>query len=1082
MLLKASARESTVGPFGVAIGCLLFQTACSGPADNPSLVPAANASSQAVPQPRGGLAPGHAITVDLAGGEHHAYRVPLDAGTFLRSTVTQLGLDLAVTLIGPGNERLIKFDKLTGKTEPEELLWVAEEAGDYQLEIIALNRAAAGRYELRVEDLRPANLIDRQRVAAEVLFAEGEKLRRRSEESSRREAVNQLQQAIGLWQSLNLPKRQTDGYYSLGLAYRNLDLASAIEAFENCLGLLEEHPNPWLRASTLHRLGHLHRRLGDPKRANHLYREALPWRRESGDLRGEAKTRNNLGVTYELLGEIPKALESYRLALEQWRGIGNPREEAIVLHNLGKTYFSAGLIEEAIDSLVSALTIRRELKDLRGQATTLSALGQARARLGDLKEAFEAHRRAFDLGRQAKDRHSEAAALVGMALMHDRLGRPQQALKPLDQALAIFRELGDLDNEANALHNVGWILEALGTGRSGVATYRQALAIYTATDNRHGKIMVHRSLSKALRKRGELTEAREHIETALAGIEHIRIKPHSTSLRYSYFATKQSYYETNIDLLMDLHRQQPKAGYAAEALTVSERARARSQLDALTESGADLRVGVDPRLRDRERALEKEIEAFELRRLGLVDSEGPETALSATERQLRDLFLEYRRVQGEIRIASPRYAALTQPRPLTADDIRRRVVDDSTLLLQYDLGEERSYLWAVTPDNITTYELPPRADIEKIARRTYKLLRSSHRTASRIQTRIALQKLSQHLLEPVADLLETRRVLIVADGALQTIPFSALPSPVQVLDEAPQSAEEARAQPFYGTTQPLGETHEIVNMPSASTLAVLRNQVRGRSQPLGTIAVVADPVFSLDDPRLALDASDSAAVSGPRGHTKPLPRRYERLIFSRKEAEDILTLAPSEDRFAAMGFNANRDVVLNDRFSQHRILHFATHGELNVAHPELSRLVLSQVDAHGQKQDGYVFAHEIYGLDLAAHLVVLSACETALGTDIRGEGLLGLPQSFMYAGAASVIVSLWNVDDQATAELMAHFYEKLLIAGLPPAAALRSAQMTIRKATKWQAPYFWAGFVLQGEWRSPIFLQPGKAGGKVTGI
>ena len=206
-------------------------------------------------------------------------------------------------------------------------------------------------------------------------------------------------------------------------------------------------------------------------------------------------------------------------------------------------------------------------------------------------------------------------------------------------------------------------------------------------------------------------------------------------------------------------------------------------------------------------------------------------------------------------------------------------------------------------------------------------------------------------------------------------------------------------------------------------------------------------------------------ASGLRGLTEPEPRRYQRLTFSRREAEAILAQAPAGSSFAAIGFDANRAVVTSGALADYRFLHFATHGELNTHRPELSRLVLSQLDREGKSVDGYVFAHEIYNLELAADLVVLSACATALGTEIRGEGLLGLTQGFLYAGAASVMVSLWNVDDRATAELMARFYRGLLSEGLPPAAALRAAQTSIRRTPRWQAPYYWAGFVLQGDWR-----------------
>lgn len=971
----------------------------------------------------------------------------------------QLGIDVVVTLLDPDGEPRIQLDKLTGKTEPEEVLWLAETAGTHRLEIAALaDDAVAGRYAVELESRRPATRRDRDRVRAELLMADGDRLRRQGDGDSRRLAVERFREAIELWRQLEDPARLSRGYYRLGQTLGDPD--QAIVAFERVLEHLEHAPNPWREAATLHWLGHLHFRQGDLDGAVELYRRALPSRRGAGDSRGEALTHNNLGLTYQILGEIPESLEHYQLALEIYRDRGDASDEAQTLHNLGKSYLLTGLAREALDNLTRALAIRERLGSPADQASTLTAIGHARAASGDPEGALAAHRRALDLSRRAGQRRLQAIVLSNMAWAQRRLQHSRAARELFEEALAIFRDLGDRHNEANTLYNIGLVLDDSGSSRQAIRHFHQALAFYEATQNRHNQVAILHHLALAEIRLGELDPARAHLETALAEIERLRTKPRSHSLRYSYFATQQSHYETYVDLLMELHRRQPGAGHDAAALTASERARARSQLDALTESNADLKRGADPELRQRERGLEHDIETLELRRTRLLELETAqsEAELAAIDQQLRELLIEHGRVQGLIRLASPQYAALTQPRPLAATEIQRRVVDRDTLLLEYSLGEQRSYLWAVTPRAIESFELPARAEIEPAAERAYKLLSSSHLTAARLPTELALQELGQLLLRPVAGLIAGKRLLIVADGALQYIPFAALPTPA-----SSGEAADGSPSPYY-PRPPLVESHEVVSMPSASTLAVLRDQLgRRRSDP--RVAVLADPVFDAEDPRLRGDPPAAPSASAARGAARPEPRRYERLIFSRQEADDILALVPPEASFAAIGFEANRDTVLGGHLAPFRYLHFATHGELNTAHPELSRLVLSQLDAEGRAREGFVFAHEIYNLELAADLVVLSACQTALGTEIRGEGLLGLTQGFMYAGATSVIVSLWSVDDQATAELMARFYRHLLVEGLRPAAALRAAQRSIRAERRWMAPYFWAGFILQGEWR-----------------
>ncbi|MDQ3253518.1 MAG: CHAT domain-containing protein, partial [Acidobacteriota bacterium] len=153
-------------------------------------------------------------------------------------------------------------------------------------------------------------------------------------------------------------------------------------------------------------------------------------------------------------------------------------------------------------------------------------------------------------------------------------------------------------------------------------------------------------------------------------------------------------------------------------------------------------------------------------------------------------------------------------------------------------------------------------------------------------------------------------------------------------------------------------------------------------------------------------------------------------------------------------------------------LHFATHGFLDPLHPENSGLMLSTVNRNGQTQNGFVELQDIYNLHAPVDLVVLSACRTALGKTVRGEGLIGLTRGFMYAGASRVVASLWKVDDEATAELMKRFYGNMLQQGMTPAAALRAAQNSIRQEPQWRSPYYWAAFTLQGEYRRVINPTP----------
>jgi CHAT domain-containing protein len=422
---------------------------------------------------------------------------------------------------------------------------------------------------------------------------------------------------------------------------------------------------------------------------------------------------------------------------------------------------------------------------------------------------------------------------------------------------------------------------------------------------------------------------------------------------------------------------------------------------------------------------------------------------AAAAKEIAALTADYEQVEASIRDQSPQYAALIQPVPLKLEEVQKQVLDPETLLLEYSLGEQRSFLWAVTPDSIKTYELPKRAVIEPLARHVYELLTARTPTTD-AEYQKAAATLSQTILGPAAAELKNKRLLIVSDGVLQFIPFAGLPDPANA--------------------QPLMVDHEIVTAPSTAVVALLRKETANRKPAAKTLVVFADPVFSTNDPRVltaqAAHATKAESTADAMRSASELGLGdLRRLRFSRQEADEITRLANNDLKLEAVDFQANRALATSAELGQYRIVHFATHGLINNTHPELSGVVLSLVDEKGRPQNGFLRLYDLYNLKLSADLVVLSACQTALGKDVRGEGLVGLTRGFMYAGAPRVVASLWQIDDRASAEFMKRFYEGLLGQKLRPAAALRAAQVSMQKDPRWQSPHYWAAFTLQGEWR-----------------
>jgi CHAT domain-containing protein len=533
---------------------------------------------------------------------------------------------------------------------------------------------------------------------------------------------------------------------------------------------------------------------------------------------------------------------------------------------------------------------------------------------------------------------------------------------------------------------------------------------------------------------GDLTAGIAHLQSAILEIERIRSQLSSADQRATFVGMTRMFFDALVDALADRYLRDGDEASAAEALSEVERARARSLLDRLAEARVDLRRGADPQLIAEESARRGELRDALGAHLRLVSQEAESEQVAAAARQVESLTAELDRLSVRLRLASPAYAELTQPRPLDLASIRERVLDDHTVLLEYSLQEPRSYLWVATRRTLQLHVLPSGARIEALVRRAYGGW--SVRTPLADDARAAAVELAQTVLGPAADALGDLRLLVVPDGALVSLPFSALPDP-----RAP--------------AQPLLVRNEIVSAPSASVVAALRAPGRARRAPSSTLAVLADPVFTQDDARLARARSTAAAA----------PSGLGRLAFSRREARAIGALVRPGQRHVLLDLDASRDRALGPEVAGARLVHFATHGYFDPSHARQSGLVFSLVDRRRRPRAGLLSTADAFNLELSADLVVLSGCRTGLGEEIRGEGLLGLTRAFMYAGAPRVVASLWTVDDAATATLMARFYRGLLVHGERPAEALRAAQLALRSESRFAHPYYWAAFELQGDWR-----------------
>ena len=1097
---------------------LPISTASASPLLKPSQKPGGQTGSAKDGADLRELAQEMPLERQLAGGGSHSYRIKIASGQHLYLLVSQRGVDVLLRIVGPDDRVLAEVNDQHNSREVELFSLLAESTGTYKLEVQSAETAVTGLYEISMEVIDAWAPEGKKRIAAERAYAEAERLRQQGKGETDSRANEKYQQALLLWREIGDRLREAKTLYSIGVVTLRLNngkkaleyflqslpiyraigyqrgeasafsglgasyaslgqMTKAIESSEQSLQMFSRLSDPSMEARLLSNIGGIYAAIGELEKSLEYLKQGLEILRKQGDPLQEALVHNALGVTYERLGEHQKALEHYERALPLFRGAGDAIGEATPLNNIGEIYRLLGEPRKGLEYYHQAHDVLRAAGYSTNDAIILTNIGRTHEILEDHQKALDYLDQALRISRATQDRYSEGIVVDKIGWVYENSGAPLKALEYYSQAVLLFRSMEDHQREADTIRSIGDVNWSLGNAEKALEYYGQALPVQRAMGDRKAEAATLFGLARVERDRGNLVEARTHIEEALNIIESLRGKVDGQELRASYLASKQDYYELDIDLLMRMHKRNPSGGFDTLALKANERARARGLLELLNEARVSIREGVDPLLLERERSLQQRINGKAERLTRLLSGKYKEEETETARKELDSIVTEYQDVQAHIRKNSPRYASLTQPQPIGLKEIQQRVVDGDTLLLEYSLGKERSYLWAVSPTSITSYQLPGRAEIETASRRVYDLLIAGDKRETRTQAKMAAAELSRIVLGPVAGLLENKRLLIVSDGALQYVPFAALPAPQLATVKRKVANDQHRDMGGY---RALVVDHEIVSLPSVSAFALLRQEIAGRKPASKAVAVLADPVLQIDDPRVkeaiakvARPAGESAPSSrGERRAKEEMTRSaresgivFDRLRYTRQEAEAIAALAPREGTFKGLDFDASRDRAMSADLGEYRIVHFATHGLINSQHPELSGVVLSLVDRQGNTQDGFLRLHDIYNMKLQAEMVVLSACQTALGKEIRGEGLMGLTRGFTYAGAARVVASLWDVKDEATSELMKRFYRGMFEGGLRPAAALRAAQIEMLKEPRWESPYYWAAFVIQGEWK-----------------
>jgi CHAT domain-containing protein len=1056
-------------------------------------------------------------------GEAQGWRLEVPPGTAVLVAVDQHSVHLVLAAQGPPGVAPLLSEAGNSRWGPAVLL--LEAAGPYRIEVRSEETSAwPGRYTIRTEAL-PAPPAESARREAFALMSRAAQEATPDTPDSRKQAIVLYRQAQAAWHSLGDRAWEAEALFCLSLQEKRAnELAQATQDFQAALPLWEQIEELHRKAETLNLLGEIYPYTEGADKARQAKESAVELWHRLGERADEAETASNL---CNLEPDPEAAVRCQQESLEAFRGLGDQGDQLRVLINLGSAYDSLGDLDDALASYQQVLDLQRKLRDPRGEFATLNNIALAHRHLGEWQEALRIYGEAREILPRLGDNLLAGTLLNNIGVAYDQLGEPERALPYLADALIKHRAAQNRSGEVNTLNTLGSALRKLGKLDNALALHREALKLArdklhdatqlaisrqrcaevdldrgnasaalseldeaarlekvdlkTRTDilslrgralvrarrtqeaipilqevlarrqavrDRAGEADTLDELAVAYRSLGLAAEARAHAKEALERVEELRTGLASPDLRASFLATRQRAFALLIELLMDQDAAEPGKGHGREAFAISEQGRARSLLDALRTVPAASAAPGD--LAKQRRSL--------LRQLDLkVDQRWKQSGdkAAALEGEIDEIRSGIDQVEAKIRAQGPRLPSPTVPALASPEEIAGGL-EPGTMLLEYSLGEKRSFLWAIDSRGLRSFVLPvSQKRIEALARQAYQEL--SGAGPGTAHPGRSIEALSRILLGPIWNGRSARlhRLVVVPDASLQLIPFAALPVP----------------DPGHGWNDPgigryLLEHLEVVYVPSATTLAAQRQRLQKRRPALQWAVVFADPVFAANGSRPPQRSRGTERGAPLRAEgTRGLPLVLAPLPATRKEAQAIRDLEPAGKVRLDLGLNANREAVLSGKLRDYRFLHFATHAVADTRTPELSGLMLSQVDAAGHPQEGFLGLSDIYELDLNADLVVLSGCQTALGKEVRGEGLMGLTRGFQYAGVPRVVASLWKVDDRATAELMTRFYKEMWQGNLTAAAALTAAQRSLRQNLRYRDPYSWAGFVLQGDWQ-----------------
>ena len=882
------------------------------------------------------------------------------------------------------------------------------------------------------------------------------------EKSDKKNAQKYSEQSFSLSKKVSSAKARAYSFFCKGMyEYYYGKLKDATDFFEQASVSAQETQDIFIMSQTLYYVGFSYLRNGNPYKAVDKMDLALQQCEKYNYRKGIALSYFGKAYLNFYINEKQKALDLFGKSDSLFPTDFEWMEKARIVTAIGLIYMEFGELEIAESNFQKAIDYYEKANYLLGKISNITLLGDTYLLKSDSKKAKQTYESATTLSSQIDDEFRVANIKEGLGNVEFRENNFDAAIKNYLEALKIYNNIGV---KLPVIENL------IGNAYKQNQDYKTARNYYNSALQTNRKTKDFLQLSEVLFSSAKLSlienkpdEAFDNIKESIDLTENRYSDVANTNLKSTYLSSVFERYELFINLSMKKHRQNPNEKYDLQALQSAEKSRARVMLENLSLANADFTKDADVETVKREKEIRVLLNAKADKLTDLLSQNAEKSETDKISSEINELENELENIKAQLKQQSPVYSAIKNPAPFDVGEFQKNVLDENSLLLEFSFGEEESYLWLVGKNEFISYILPPRQQIESKIETLRGLLASREmlkdESIEAYQNRIAkadadywktAQDLSRELFGQVADKFGNKRLIIVPDGKLGYFPVSALPLP---------DSE---------TGEPILLSNEVVYEPSASTLSLLTNNKQTNSASK-SLLIFSDPVFNAEDSRLSAENKNDLSAQTETGEKFRFVESLNSLVrldSSKSEADSIVDILGTSNADNFSGFSANRERLLNTNAADYKILHFATHGLIDEKRPELSGIVLSRFDENGQKMDEFFRLHDIYGMNLNSDLVVLSACNTGIGKEVRGEGLLSLNNAFLSVGAKSVMASLWKVEDGATLELMKNFYDAMANEKLTPSKALQKAQINLQQSERYKSPFYWAAFTVQGDYRN----------------